>query len=166
MEEPLIHISLKAEEVFHIGSFPVTNSYLMSTLALLLLVGVGIVLQKKIKLVPAGIQNIAEVGLEGLLTLMESVLGARAKAEKYLPLIATIFLFVLVSNWLGIFELISEFAKIVSFSFRLYGNIFAGDVLLTIVGFLMPFVAPLPFFFLELFVGFVQAFVFAMLGIV
>ena len=54
----------------------------------------------------------------------------------------------------------------VSFSFRLFGNIFAGEVLLTIVAFLVPYIAPLPFFFLELFVGFIQATVFAMLALV
>ena len=171
---------------------------------------------------------------------MDSVLGDRHKSEKYLPLVTTIFLFVLVSNWLGllpgvgsifvrviedghetsaplfraaaadlnftlalgiiavvsvnligilalgirkhtgkffdfsnpinffvgILELISEFAKIVSFSFRLFGNIFAGEVLLTIVAFLVPYLIPLPFLFLETFVGFIQAFVFAMLALV
>lgn len=68
-----------------------------------------------------------------------------------------------ISFFLGILEIISEFAKVVSFSFRLFGNIFAGEVLLTIVAFLMPVLAPLPFLGLEIFVGFIQAFIFAML---
>ena len=63
----------------------------------------------------------------------------------------------------GILEFISELAKILSFSFRLFGNIFAGEVLLIITGFLVPYVVPVPFLMLELFVGFVQALVFAML---
>jgi len=71
-----------------------------------------------------------------------------------------------IGFFVGILELISEFAKIVSFSFRLYGNVFAGEVLLVIVAFLIPYVAPLPFLFLEVFVGFIQAFVFAMLTLV
>ena len=54
----------------------------------------------------------------------------------------------------------------ISFSFRLFGNIFAGEVLLTIVIFLAPYGAPLPFLFLEIFVGLVQALVFAMLTLV
>ena len=54
----------------------------------------------------------------------------------------------------------------VSFSFRLFGNIFAGEVLLLVVGFLVPYLVPLPFLFLEIFVGFIQALVFAMLTLV
>ncbi len=68
--------------------------------------------------------------------------------------------------FVGILEGISEFAKILSFSFRLFGNIFAGEVLLLIVASLVPFIAPLPFFGLELFVGFIQALVFATLTLV
>jgi F-type H+-transporting ATPase subunit a len=65
--------------------------------------------------------------------------------------------------FLGILELISEFSKIISFAFRLFGNIFAGEVLLTVMAFLMPFVVPLPFVTMELFVGLVQALIFSML---
>ena len=65
--------------------------------------------------------------------------------------------------FLGILELISELSKIVSFAFRLFGNIFAGEVLLAVMAFLMPFIVPLPFIAMELFVGFIQALVFSML---
>jgi len=65
--------------------------------------------------------------------------------------------------FLGILEIISELSKVISFAFRLFGNIFAGEVLLTVMAFLMPFIAPLPFMALELFVGFIQALVFSML---
>lgn len=68
-----------------------------------------------------------------------------------------------INFFVGILELVSEFSKIISFAFRLFGNIFAGEVLLTVIAFLMPLVAPLPFLGLELFVGFIQALVFAML---
>jgi F-type H+-transporting ATPase subunit a len=172
--------------------------------------------------------------------LMDSVLGKREKTEKYLPLIGTIFIVVIVSNWLGLLpgvgslgiyelvegkevfvpffrspsadlnftisvaliavigvnmfgilaagcfryanrfftlknpiytfvgllEFVSEFAKIISFSFRLFGNVFAGEVLLIIIGVLAPYFIPLPFLFLEIFVGFIQAFVFATLTLV
>lgn len=64
---------------------------------------------------------------------------------------------------LGILEIISEVSKVVSFAFRLFGNIFAGEVLLTIVAFLVPVLASFPFLMLEVFVGFVQALVFSML---
>jgi len=71
-----------------------------------------------------------------------------------------------IGSFVGILELISEFSKTLSFGFRLFGNIFAGEVLLAVMGFLSPFLAPLPFLFLELFVGFVQALVFSTLTIV
>ena len=65
--------------------------------------------------------------------------------------------------FLGLLELISEVSKIISFAFRLFGNIFAGEVLLAVMAFLMPFIVPLPFITMELFVGFIQALVFSML---
>jgi F-type H+-transporting ATPase subunit a len=57
-------------------------------------------------------------------------------------------------------------AKVVSLSFRLFGNVFAGEVLLTIISFLAPYFIPLPFMFLEIFVGAIQAFIFAMITLV
>jgi F-type H+-transporting ATPase subunit a len=68
-----------------------------------------------------------------------------------------------IDFFLGILELISQLAIVLSFTFRLFGNIFAGEVLLTVMAFLMPFIVPLPFMALELFVGFIQALVFSML---
>ncbi|MBI3379554.1 F0F1 ATP synthase subunit A [Candidatus Gottesmanbacteria bacterium] len=65
--------------------------------------------------------------------------------------------------FVGILELISEFTKVISFAFRLFGNIFAGEVLLTVIAFLMPLLVPVPFLGLELFVGFIQALIFSML---
>ncbi|MBP9691532.1 F0F1 ATP synthase subunit A, partial [Candidatus Woesebacteria bacterium] len=74
-----------------------------------------------------------------------------------------------MSFFLGPLEIVQEFARIISFGFRLYGNIFAGEVLLTIIPFLLPIffswiVAPI--FFLEVFVGVVQALVFVMFSAV
>lgn len=66
----------------------------------------------------------------------------------------------------GILEIVSEFSKILSFAFRLFGNIFAGEVLIAVVVFLVPvFVgfASLPFLLLEVFIGLIQALVFSML---
>ncbi len=68
-----------------------------------------------------------------------------------------------IDIFVGLLEAVSEIAKIVSFSFRLFGNIFAGQVLLFVMPFLIAFLVPVPFFGLELFVGFMQAFVFAIL---
>jgi F-type H+-transporting ATPase subunit a len=66
----------------------------------------------------------------------------------------------------GFLEFLGEFTKIISFSFRLFGNVFAGEVLLAVMAFLIPYIASLPFYGLELFVGFIQAVVFMMLTLV
>lgn len=68
--------------------------------------------------------------------------------------------------FVGLLELMGEFAKVMSFSFRLFGNIFAGKVLLAVTMALVPFIAPIPFLALEIFIGFIQAFIFAMLTLV
>jgi len=231
------HIEIAAETLTSIFGLPITNTLLISWVVVGLLITVALLLRHHTFLIPNALQNVAEFFVESFLALMEGVLGSRAAAEKYFPLVGTIFLFILTSNWLGILpgigsvgffehsageskfvplfrsaasdlnvtlalatitvflihvtavgaigikshaakflsfrgpieffvgilELVSEFAKIISFSFRLFGNIFAGEVLLIITGFLAPFGAPLPFLMLEIFVGFVQALVFAML---
>ena len=74
----------------------------------------------------------------------------------------------LIDTFVGALEAIAEFAKIISFAFRLFGNIFAGAVLLFVMGFLIPFVFPgvMIFYGLELFVGAIQALVFMMLTFV
>ena len=68
--------------------------------------------------------------------------------------------------FVGILETVSEFSKIISFSFRLFGNIFAGSVLLFVIGSLIPVLLPSGFMMLELFVGLIQALVFGMLTMV
>jgi F-type H+-transporting ATPase subunit a len=68
--------------------------------------------------------------------------------------------------FVGVLELVSEVTKVVSLSFRLFGNIFAGEVVLATISGLLAFIAPLPFYFLELIVAFVQAAVFMMLTLV
>ena len=72
----------------------------------------------------------------------------------------------IIDVFVGLLELISELIRIVSFTFRLFGNIFAGEVLLLMMSFLVPLVLINVFYGLELFVGLIQAFVFAMLTLV
>lgn len=72
----------------------------------------------------------------------------------------------LIDIFVGLLELVSEFSRIVSFTFRLFGNIFAGSVLMLMMTFLTPFILILPFYGLEIFVGTIQAFVFAVLTLV
>jgi F-type H+-transporting ATPase subunit a len=66
------------------------------------------------------------------------------------------------SGVVGFLEGFSEISRLLSFSFRLFGNIFAGEVMIAVVSFLLPIMTP-PFFLLEVFVGFIQAVVFSML---
>jgi F-type H+-transporting ATPase subunit a len=73
------------------------------------------------------------------------------------------FLFGAIDFFVGILELISEFAKIISFSFRLFGNIFAGEVMLLVLASLVPLILTIPFLGLEVFVGLIQAFIFFIL---
>lgn len=63
----------------------------------------------------------------------------------------------------GLIELVSEISRLVSFSFRLFGNIFAGEVLLAVIAFFVPYALPVPMMAFEMFVGFIQAVVFSML---
>ena len=235
-----MEISLAAEKIGHIGFLPITNSMIASWIATVILIVFAVFATRNVKLVPKGIQNFAEFVIESLLNMANSVIDNMEQTKKFFPLIATIFIFILTNNWLGllpgfgsigfhesikgkevfvpllrsgnadlnstlalaivavfmiqifgiltigffkygkkfinfespimffvgILELISEFSRLISFSFRLFGNVFAGEILLTVIAMLVPFVVPLPFYGLELFVGFIQALVFTMLTLV
>ncbi len=69
-----------------------------------------------------------------------------------------------IKAFIGGLELIGEISRTVSLTFRLFGNIFAGSVLMLIISFLAPYILPIPFLGLELFVGFIQALVFSVLA--
>ncbi len=251
-----MNISLAAEPIFHIGTFPITNTLLVAWIIVFLLVVVAFLVRRNLKEIPRGLQNVAETVIEGALGFIETITHDRKQAKRFFPVVFTIFIFVILSNWVeivpglgtigiweelhgekvlvpfirsasadlnvtlaiaifsvfsvqifgiatigffkywkkflpfgglfrieygflpvpsfygfiyffaGVLELVAELAKFISFSFRLFGNIFAGEVLLAVVSFLIPYVVPLPFLFLEIFVGFVQALVFSMLTLV
>lgn len=239
-----MNISIAAEPIFYIFGFPVTNTILVTLCISLLIIIGSYILKSKVRLIPRGFQNVVEAVLEALLNLADSVTQDRRQSKKFFPLVATIFIFVILTNWVevlpglgtiglweehhgkeilvpfirsgaadlnftlaiaivsvisaqvfgiaaigvgryakkffvspfhkpyfvgtfvGMLEMISEVAKIISFSFRLFGNIFAGEVLLMVMLFLVPYFVPLPFLALELFVGFIQALVFSMLTLV
>lgn len=86
-----------------------------------------------------------------------SVVGALKYIGKFITFKSPLAFFV------GIIELISEFGRLLSFSFRLFGNIFAGKTLILVAIFFLPYLVPVPIMAFELFVGFIQAVVFAML---
>jgi F-type H+-transporting ATPase subunit a len=71
-----------------------------------------------------------------------------------------------VEFFVGLIEIISEIARVLSLAFRLFGNIFAGAAVLAVFAFILPFFADIAFIPLELFVGFVQALVFSLLTLV
>ena len=100
--------------------------------------------------------------------IMIQVMGFRALGIGYLTKFfnfSTLFKSPLggIDVAVGLLELIGEFAKILSFAFRLLGNIFAGSILLFVMSFLVPVIVPWPFFLLEFFVGIIQAVVFGLL---
>jgi len=68
--------------------------------------------------------------------------------------------------FVGLIEIIGEIAKVASLSFRLFGNIFAGEVLLAVMASILAYALPIPFLFLELVVGLIQGMIFAMLTLV
>ncbi|MBT5338436.1 F0F1 ATP synthase subunit A [Candidatus Falkowbacteria bacterium] len=72
----------------------------------------------------------------------------------------------LIEFVVGLIEIVSEIAKVVSLSLRLFGNILAGEVLITVISALVVALVPTPFMLLELLVGLIQAAVFSMLTIV
>ena len=69
-----------------------------------------------------------------------------------------------IGFFVGLLEIIGEVSRIISLTFRLFGNIFAGSVLMLIISLLAPYIIPIPFLGLELFVGFIQALVFSVLS--
>ncbi len=92
--------------------------------------------------------------------------GAGANFGKYIGVGSHVIVKGPMGVFVGVLEIISEVGRVISFTFRLFGNIFAGEVVLFISMFLVAFVVPTVFFGLEVFVGFIQAFVFSMLTLV
>lgn len=286
VEKP--HVQLPAEKIAEIAGIAITNTMMAAWATIIVLSLLFLFATRIMLVVPGRLQGFAELVIEALLGLCESVAG-KEKGRRFFPLVTTFFLFILISNWMGLLpgygtvgiweqpavekkvelnsgaatslatvrpeekgdhstaaggkevgatkeakegqeehgekpvllaflrsantdlnttlalalisviatqffgiralgaggyaskfinlknpidffvgllETISEFAKIISFSFRLFGNIFAGEVLLGVMAFLVPWVASVPFMGLELFVGAIQAFVFMMLTLV
>ncbi len=232
----MIHISIAPEYIFSLGRLALTNSLFTSVIASLLIAAWLIWAGLSVRLAPGGrLAQIVETLFEAVLDLIEQVTQDRDKARRFFPLLMTLFIYIVVNNWLGllpgfgtvvintahgnvpllrganadlnttlalavisvimtqiyaarelglfrhlgkyfsfnplmmfigVLELFSEITRMLSFSFRLFGNIFAGEVLLVVMAALVPFFGPVPFFFLELFVGLVQALVFTVLSLV
>ncbi len=109
------------------------------------------------------------VALALIAVIMVQVIGIRAQGRAYFTKFwntKTLFskpMFGVIDFGVGLLELVSEISKILSFAFRLFGNVFAGAVLLFVIGTLVPVFAQTGFLMLEFFVGMIQAIVFGML---
>lgn len=243
-----LHIpTLAPETLFHIGKLPISNTVINVWLAMIILLILGLVLRRRVTLKPGKMQNFMEFFLEKLLGYFDQVTGDRKKTIRFLPVVGSVFFFILLSNWLGLLpgtgsihygeapllrpantdlnltlamaavavisshlfglftvgffthmnkfiqlgtlvksftkgpvaiftaivemavgliEIVSELAKVMSLSLRLFGNIFAGEVLITVISSIVAVVVPAPFMMLELLVGLIQASVFTMLTLV
>lgn len=250
-------LSIAAEPVGAIGNLTVTNSMINAWIALGIFFALGAAFRRAYRAegVPGRLQTAIEAAVEFILGYMDQVTNDRKKSKRFLPFVGALFLFILVSNWLGIFpgvgtigvwhevhgkpelvpllrpangdlnmtlamavlsvvsshiigifaigffahwnrffafgtivkgfkkgginilvglvegvvgiiEFVGEIAKAVSLSLRLFGNIFAGEVLITVLYSLVAYFLPLPFMGFELIVGAVQATVFSMLTLV
>ncbi|MBI3887933.1 F0F1 ATP synthase subunit A [Candidatus Microgenomates bacterium] len=95
-----MHISLAAETLFFIGQFPVTNSILTSWIVTLILIVTGILTGLNYKKLPSGLQTIWEMAYEAIEDFAVSVAGEKGK--NYVPLVVTMFIFILFSNWVGL----------------------------------------------------------------
>lgn len=250
--------TLFAEPILSVGGFSITNSLLTAWIAVLVILVMVYFLRRKVKMIPGYFQSIFEIIIEQGLNLADLVTNDRKLSNKIFPISLTVFIFVLINNFLGffpgvgsigfiqqhgghdvlvplfrggtadinttlalglisviganifgaisigtwkmfnkyinlevflsipkkikkdptvlvlapiqffvgIFEIIGEIAKVASLSFRLFGNIFAGEVLLISMSLLVAYFVPIPFLFLEFFVGFIQALIFSILTIV
>lgn len=184
--------------------------------ALLLILFLGLAARRR-RLVPTKLQSTLELIIEAFESLLVDIIGEEGK--KYLPMIATIGLFILTCNLLGLvpgfmaptsklnvtagcalavfvfyhwqgiktqglfkylkhlagpipllaplmlpIEIISHFSRPVSLSIRLFGNIFAEELLILIIASIIPFFLPLPFMAVAIFTSIIQAFVFVLLS--
>jgi|SRR3989344_106760 len=164
--------------VFSIFFFILVNNWLG------LLPGVGAITYGGHPLLRGGTADLNTTLALGLFSVLAAnifgiiVVGAWSHFNKFINLKAlidipkkiikepTIVLINPIHFFVGLMEIVSEVAKIASLSFRLFGNIFAGEVLLASISALLAFGVPLPFMFLEIIVGLIQALIFAVLTLV
>jgi len=215
---------LFGEKLFSFLGIDFTNTFILAILCALLLIVFFLIGFKKKEIIPGKTQNFFEFILESLFGLFDSMSGDRKKTEEIFPLVATLFIFILISNLLeilpgvgvfpflrspssdlhftlaiaifsmgfihfltikklggikylkkfivlnnpimffvGMLEAMGEFTKTLSLGIRLFGNLFAGEILLIVITSMISFIVPLPFLGLEIFVGFIQALIFSSL---
>lgn len=229
-----LHIALSAQRLGSVFGIPITNTLLTAWIVIGILIITAFVVGSRVSLVPGKVQNFFETLFEFVYGYIKDTLGSEALAQRFFPLIMTIFLFVFVANMfeflpfvepihvhiggenvpllrsvntdlnvtlalaiiayltieltgivmlgffkygskfvnikggvlgfgIGLIEFVSNLARLISFSFRLFGNIFAGGILIAVAVSFVPLLLPVPLMLFETFVGLVQAAIFALL---
>jgi F-type H+-transporting ATPase subunit a len=253
----MVYLSITAEKITEIWGFPITNTFLATILVSLIFIGVAIYVSRKACLRPRGFYNFLEALFEMILNFIDSITENRERTRKYVPIVVTLFLFLLVSNLIGVFPIfgpitveqttaagtqtvpllrtptsdytipfifalvavvvlqfyiifkagiifylrkflpwdrprgvkgfggyvkwfgktcfdtalgllgiISEIAKIIALSFRLFGNMLSSEILLTLMMFFIGWVVPTLVLGMSVFFGAIQAMVFSFLVLV
>lgn len=109
---PLEVPTLVIEPLADVGGYPLRNSVVSAWLALLILIGLSYFATRKMEMVPRGLQNFVEVVVEGFLNVVQTVAGLQ-NGRRFFPVVATIFLFVVVSNWLGLVPGMGTIGKVI-----------------------------------------------------
>ena len=241
MANASLHVSVKADEIFTIFGFPVTNSHMLGVVGLVVLMWLmfrtrAAALGKK---KPTFMTRLMNWTFDGLYKTVGQVIPDQKWARRVAPLCITIFFFIVAQYWLGllpvvgpitigehhtplfrggvadlnmtfglaivtivavqvyafkylgfkgnmgryfvnplkdpimsfvgILELVAEFSRMLGLSFRLFGNVFAGEILLAVIAYMAKLASPAalqPFYLFELFIGGIQAYIFFMLSTV
>jgi F-type H+-transporting ATPase subunit a len=111
LRSPKPIIELKAETLFEVGPVPITNTMVTSWIVVVFLVVFSYVATRRMDLFPRGLQNLVEWVLEALYRLVEMSAGSQ-HARRFFPVIATILLYVVVSNWFGLFPFFTTVGRV------------------------------------------------------
>jgi F-type H+-transporting ATPase subunit a len=218
VEHPFLFFT-KLFELVGLGAIAKYPHVVYSWVVMTLLIGIGYLSAKSVKLIPTKAQNFFELAISGMEEFMVDITGDEGRW--FFPLVATIFFYVFIGNLIGlvpgffpptanlnttascalvvfvfthyigikyhgakyvkhflgpvwwmaplifVIEIIGHFARILSLSFRLFGNMMGHEIVLAILfGLAGAFFAPLPIMALGIFVSFVQGFVFFLLSII
>ncbi len=220
MEEKMQELNRVTEHisphtVFNIGPIPVSSTVVHTWYIMAFILTVAFILTRRLRPgAPRGAQNLLEMYVEFIYGLMEPALGKDGR--RYLPLVGTLFIFILFLNYSGFvpnmippttdlsttaafaiatiiavhalaihkkgikhylahyfqpfwflfpLNIIEELVKPFSLAVRLFGNIFGGKMVFSIIFILVPFLVPTPVMLLEVLMGAIQAFVFSLLTI-
>ncbi len=133
LQGPKPHIEIKAEPLWTIGFFEITNTLFTTIFVTLTLVVIAFFATRKMSFIPSGLQNAMEAVVELLYNLVENTVGEK-HAPRFFPVIATIFLFVIVANWMALLPFFNAIGKIEEVDYHSEDHFFHEVVLLEDVG--------------------------------